>query len=163
MVKNLFLHSALALAPLFILGLNLTILGTVEAQPTPELGAGKLVVSVQGFEQTKGQACLSLFASAEGFPSKATNAVQSRCVEVTGNAVTITFEGLKPGSYAVAVFHDINKDGVLNQNRFGIPTERFGFSNNPRIVAGPPKFADSRVNLLGPATDIQIKLRGLLG
>jgi uncharacterized protein (DUF2141 family) len=163
MNKNTFFRSVRAFAPLLVVFLNLTMLGKAEAQSTPELANGKLVVSVQGFEQSKGQACFSLFASPQGFPSKAANALQSRCVEVTDNAITITFDGLKPGNYAVAVFHDINKDGVLNQNRLGIPTERFGFSNNPRIVAGPPKFGDSRVVLMGQETTIQIKLRGLLG
>jgi uncharacterized protein (DUF2141 family) len=131
--------------------------------PSISPSPGKLTVVVQGIEQPQGQVCLSLFASAQGFPSKAASAVQSRCVEITNRSVAVTFENLKPGNYAVAVFHDVNKDGVLNQNRLGIPTERFGFSNNPRIFAGPPKFADSTVLLAGQETSIQIRLRGLLG
>jgi uncharacterized protein (DUF2141 family) len=170
MNKNFFSRSLRAFAPalpLFMVCSNLVL--TSQAQPltppSPEQtnATGRLVVAVQGLEQIKGQVCLSLFNKAQGFPSKASGALQSRCVEVTNSSMTVTFEGLQTGNYAVAVFHDINKDGTLNQNRLGIPTERFGFSNNPRIIAGPPKFSDSSVLLAGQETTIQIKLRGLLG
>jgi uncharacterized protein (DUF2141 family) len=139
---------------------------TATTSPAPNattVAPGKLIVTVEGIQQVKGQVCFSLFASAQGFPSKADNALQSRCVDVTGNTVTMAFDKLQPGNYAVAAFHDVNKDGVLNQNGLGIPSERFGFSNNPRIFAGPPKFSSAAVLLAGQETNINIRLRGLLG
>ena len=68
---------------------------------------------------------------------------------------------MKPGNYAVALIHDANADGILNSNSFGMPTEGFGFSNNPLILTGPPKFNNAAVAVAGANTDIQIKLQYL--
>jgi uncharacterized protein (DUF2141 family) len=43
-----------------------------------------------------------------------------------------------PGTYAVAMFHDENNNGHLDENALGIPTEGYGFSNNPTLYLGPP-------------------------
>lgn len=54
----------------------------------------------------------------------------------------------KPGVYAIAVYHDedasqkINRGGIL-----GIPTEGFGFSNNPPTIASLPAFRAVRINI----------------
>lgn len=149
--------------PLLVATFGLTLSSLTMPTISLAQATSKLTVTIQGIEQTQGQICLSLFANAQGFPSTPGSALQSRCIEVTGRTTSVTFDGLQPGNYAVAVFHDVNKDGVLNQNRLGIPTERFGFSNNPRIFAGPPKFSDSTILLAGQETNIQIRLRGLLG
>ena len=56
---------------------------------------------------------------------------------------TLSFRDIAPGAYAIAVLHDENRDGKMN-TRIGIPREGFGFSNNPVIRMGPPKFAAAR-------------------
>ncbi|WP_225207381.1 DUF2141 domain-containing protein [Novosphingobium huizhouense] len=53
-----------------------------------------------------------------------------------------------PGVYALAVYHDedasqtINRGGVL-----GIPTEGFGFSNDPPTIASLPAFRSVRLHI----------------
>lgn len=126
---------------------------------TEALPNSNLVITVQGLKSQRGQVCLSLFANGRGFPDRETDAVQTRCVKVTSISLVVAFENLQPGSYAVAAFHDVNGDGKLKRSVFGIPTEEFGFSQNPQIVAGPPKFGDSAVFVAGLETDIQIKLQ----
>ncbi|MGB7413484.1 MAG: DUF2141 domain-containing protein [Thermosynechococcaceae cyanobacterium] len=119
-----------------------------------------LTVKVNGFRSQKGQLCLSLFSKAQGFPTSSSGATQAKCLKA--NAPQITFKNLNSGSYAIAVFHDANGDGVLNRNGIGIPTEGFGFSRNPRIMTGPPRFSDSAVFLAGPGQNINIKLNYML-
>jgi uncharacterized protein (DUF2141 family) len=116
-----------------------------------------LTVTIDGLKTQQGQICLSLFSSGQGFPGQG-GATQSRCVRATEAPLTVSFENLAVGSYAIAVFHDVNDDGVLNRNLLGIPTEGFGFSRNPRILAGPPRFGDSAVLVVGAETNIQIQL-----
>lgn len=123
----------------------------------------QLAVEVDGLRNQQGQICLSLFASGRGFPSSGTNAVQNRCVAITAIPQLVTFENLQPGSYAVAVLHDINSDSKANRNFLGIPLEGFGFSGNPVIRTSPPKFNDAVVLVAGPRTNIQIQLNYLLG
>lgn len=43
---------------------------------------------------------------------------------------------------AVSAFLDSNGNGSLDKNSFGIPTEAYGFSNNPKRGFGPPRFEE---------------------
>ncbi|MBD2326488.1 DUF2141 domain-containing protein [Alkalinema sp. FACHB-956] len=122
-----------------------------------------LVVEIDGLKNQKGQVCLSLFSSSKGFPSNGTQAVRSQCVKITSDAPQITFSNLRAGSYAVAVLHDANSDNQLNRNALGIPTEGFGFSRNPAIRAGAPKFSEAAVVVAGPNTSLQVQMKYLFG
>ncbi len=60
-----------------------------------------------------------------------------------GQAGHIMLPSVAPGTYALSVIHDEDSNGRLN--RFlAIPREGFGFSRNPRIRMGPPRFEDVR-------------------
>ena len=121
-----------------------------------------LSIKIDGIKSQKGQVCFSLFSSSQGFPANEKKALKSRCVKVADKYIQTNFGKLKAGSYAVAVIHDANADGTLNSNAIGIPKEGFGFSRNPRILTGPPKFGDSAIFVVGPNTNIYIKLQYLL-
>jgi uncharacterized protein (DUF2141 family) len=54
--------------------------------------------------------------------------------------VIATFENLPAGDYAVRAFHDVNGDGEMNTNPFGMPTEPFAFSNNAVGNMGPARW-----------------------
>ncbi len=122
-----------------------------------------LTVTVSGLKKQSGQVCLSLFANSRGFPSSSDNALQSQCVKVGSVPLAITFRNLKAGSYAVSAIHDANDDSTLDRNFLGIPTEGVGFSRNPKIRVGPPKFNDSAILINASTTSIQIHLQYLLG
>ncbi|KYC41284.1 hypothetical protein WA1_22635 [Scytonema hofmannii PCC 7110] len=123
----------------------------------------QLTVEINGLKNRQGQVCLSLFASSRGFPSNSSSAIQSQCVAIAATPLSVTFKNLQPGSYAVAVLHDTNKDNKANRNGLGIPIEGFGFSENPVIRTGPPRFNDAAVLVAGSTTNIQIQLNYLLG
>jgi uncharacterized protein (DUF2141 family) len=120
---------------------------------------GKLTVEIDGLKNKEGQICASIFASSEGFPGDRDRVLQKQCTKITGTPFPITFDNLKAGSYAVAVFHDQNNDSTLNSNLFGIPSEGFGFSSNPEIRARAPKFSEAAFLVAGPDTNIQIQLK----
>ncbi|MBD2510305.1 MULTISPECIES: DUF2141 domain-containing protein [unclassified Nostoc] len=120
---------------------------------------GKLTLEIDGLKNKEGQVCTSIFASSEGFPSDRDRGLQKQCTKITDTPLSITFENLKAGNYAVAVFHDQNNDRILNSNVFGIPKEGFGFSRNPEIRTGAPKFGEAAFLVAGPNTNIQIQLK----
>jgi len=59
----------------------------------------------------------------------------------------LTFEGLKPGRYAVMAFQDVNGDGRLNVWPIGLPKEPYGFSNGARGTFGPARWKDAAFDL----------------
>ncbi|MBT9312739.1 DUF2141 domain-containing protein [Leptothoe kymatousa] len=137
-----------------VLGVVTLLLGAYPGQAQTE--PAQLTVDIRGFKAPQGQVCLNLFDSSTGFPSDRNQALQSLCQAATETAVI--FEDLAPGSYAVSVFHDANEDNELNRNFVGMPTEGFGFSRNPTVRVGPPKFGDAVVLVAGTETHIEIEL-----
>jgi uncharacterized protein (DUF2141 family) len=137
--------------------------GLVFSSSVEAITSGNLTVTIDGLKSQKGQVCLSVFSSSQGFPNKNDRALAIQCVKLAGSSPTATFGNLKAGNYAIAVIHDANSDSKLNSNAFGIPTEGFGFSRNPKILTGPPKFADSSVLVVGASTDVQIQMQYLFG
>jgi uncharacterized protein (DUF2141 family) len=121
-----------------------------------------LTVQIDGLKNPSGQVCLSVFGSSQGFPDRSDRAVKSRCVKITDIPLTVTFEDLPAGSYAIAAFHDSTSSGQLRRGALGIPVEEFGFSGNPAILTGPPSFQDAAVLVVGRTTKVQIQLHSLL-
>lgn len=86
----------------------------------------------------------------------------ARHLSVPATAATeLDFADLSPGGYAVALFHDENDNGRLDK-RFGIPTEGFGFSNNPHFWFGPPSFKAAKMTLTAGPMDETVRLTYLL-
>lgn len=124
---------------------------------------GSLEVKFNSLKNANGQVCLTLFGGPKGFPAggKGSNLKSARCVAVAKGSSNVTFTNLPYGNYAIAAIHDMNSDGQLNKNAFGLPSEGFGFSNNPALRYGPASFADSQFFLSGTKTVVQIQMRYL--
>ncbi len=142
----------------------LSVIGNLAFLPSAEGSINSnLSVTVNGLKDQKGQVCFSLFSSSRGFPSNDKRAIKAQCVKLGDSNVKLNIPSLKAGTYALAMFHDKNGDGKLNTNALGIPKEGFGFSRNPRILTGPPKFGDSAVFVVGSSTNIQIDMNYFFG
>ena len=46
---------------------------------------------------------------------------------------------------SVSAYHDKNASEKLDKSSFGVPTEAYGFSNNPKRGFGPPKFSETAI------------------
>ncbi len=105
---------------------------------------------VAGVRVGNGLVRFAIFNEARGFPDAN---FAARTLTVESNQSEVTTELAESGRIAVAVYQDINNDGTLNVNRFGIPTEPFAFSNNAMGTRGPPTFDAAAVDLNGPHHD----------
>ena len=85
-------------------------------------------------------------------------AIGQRRLDVAAGERTATFDGLPAGDYAAKAFHDVDGDGELNTNPFGIPTEPYAFSNNAVGNMGPASWDRARFPVSG-ATAQTISLR----
>ncbi|QSV70280.1 MAG: DUF2141 domain-containing protein [Aphanizomenon flos-aquae KM1D3_PB] len=154
------LHKTSSLGLMLLLPIlgNLLFLANAKA----ELNSS-LTIEVEGLRNKSGQICATLFDKSQGFPTDSKNALQSQCIKITKISQKLTFDNLRAGSYAVALIHDANENGNLDTGSFGAPIEGFGFSNNPEVFTGPPKFNDSAVAVSKTNTDIKIKMKYFFG
>ncbi|WP_294076708.1 DUF2141 domain-containing protein [Sphingomonas sp.] len=119
-----------------------------------------LELDVQGLRSAKGVLQLCLTTRPDSFPDcKGDPRAVTRTVPAA--APVIRIDGLAPGSYAAAIIHDENGNKRLD-TVMGIPREGFGFSRNPRIGFGPPKFDAARFPLDNGSAPQPVKMRYLL-
>ena len=120
---------------------------------------GDLNVAIEGLQNTQGVVCLKIFSGRRGFPSENINVADEACVAIDTMPLTVTFDDLAFGNYAIALYHDSNGDGQFNRGTFGIPVEGFGFSNNPAIRMGPAEFEEAMFLWAGARTAITIQMQ----
>ncbi|MES2056162.1 MAG: DUF2141 domain-containing protein [Pseudomonadota bacterium] len=133
---------------------------TVVALLPGAMPVADLHVDIQKLRSAKGMIRVCLTADPKNFPGCVDD---SRAVtrSVRADAPNIVFQALPQGDYAVAVIHDENGNKKLDTFA-GIPREGFGFSRNPAIGFGPPKFAAARFSLTSDATEQPIRMKYLL-
>ena len=104
----------------------------------PIIQAATIEVQLENVAKPEGQILIALFKGEAQW--KASQGMIERAVPVTRDTVTIEFDDVPAGEYAIRLFHDIDNDGQLETGRFGIPTEPYGFSNNVQVRFGPPQY-----------------------
>ncbi len=119
-----------------------------------------LDVGIDHVRSAKGLLRVCLTADPENFPACVDDA-DAITRSVPAGAHAMHFDGLPLGNYAVAVIHDENGNAKLDTFA-GIPREGFGFSRNPAIRFGPPRFAAARFAVTGDANRQQITMRYIL-
>ena len=78
--------------------------------------------------------------------------------KASSGTVELQVRNVKPGTYAIAVFHDVNGNGKLDRSFIGLPNEPYGFSNDVGR-RGPPNFEAARIVVREPATTVVIPIR----
>jgi uncharacterized protein (DUF2141 family) len=119
--------------------------------------ATELTVKVTDIRTFKGNVAIAVIDSETNWsPQGKPVAVQS--VAATGSEVTFHFADLPPGAYALQVMHDENGNGKLDTNLLGVPTEGYGFSNNPQVMRRA-RFDEARFKLDGASATLVVRLR----
>jgi uncharacterized protein (DUF2141 family) len=98
-----------------------------------------------------GSVMVSLFDSEAAYAGGGAP-VRRAQVDVAGGKRSAAFADLPPGNYAMKAFHDVNGDGRMNANPFGVPIEPVAFSNNAPPNMGPAKWDRAHFTLRGATT-----------
>lgn len=102
----------------------------------------------------QGRVMIAVFDSEAGYngdrPVRSVTAEPGKPVRV---------EGLAPGRYAIKSFHDVNGDGRMNTNPFGMPIEPFAFSNNARGHMGPASWSDAAFEVSASGANQTLRLK----
>lgn len=120
-------------------------LGT--AATTPVLAQDSSVTFEFETGARTGSVMVVLFSSQAGYDRN--QPVASMAVPASSSPVTVTFEGLAPGSYGMTSFHDVDGDGEMDTNPFGMPVEPYAFPNNAVGNMGPASWERARFNVSG--------------
>lgn len=118
--------------------------------------AGEVTVTVADVRSANGTVGLSIVDSADAWDDKARPVVLTQLPARAGDVVFRA--DLPPGRYAASVMHDENGNGKLDTNFVGMPTEGYGFSNNPDVLR-KATFDEARFEVGADGAAITIRLR----
>jgi uncharacterized protein (DUF2141 family) len=104
-----------------------------------QASAARIIVTIDGLKSAQGTVFVGLYASPAKFLQGNQADAQKR-VRASSGPVTVAFDNLAPGTYAVGAFHDENGNDHLDTNFLGLPVEGYALSNGVRAVMAKPTF-----------------------
>lgn len=117
------------------------------------------IVKVTNLEDVKGTLYVGWYNEANDFRVNEKAIFRSEIEVNNQSEVIIPFKDIPPGIYAIAVFLDENDNYKLEKNLFGIPTEKYGFSNNILPALRPATFEEAAFTLSKEKKTVSIKLK----
>jgi len=130
------------------------------ATPPPQ----DVSVLVTGLRSSRGQVMACVTAKPASFPDCGKDPAAAKLIVPVhpGSSLALDFGPLRPGDYAISVFHDENANGKLDKVLV-IPSEGFVFSRDAPVRFGPPKFAAAAFPVAGTPVHETIRMRYMLG
>ncbi|MEI6312523.1 MAG: DUF2141 domain-containing protein [Bacteroidota bacterium] len=100
---------------------------------------------------------ISIYGVHNDFPSTS-DQLKTFAFKINSSNYTAILKGIKYGTYAIAMYQDENNSGQINKNMLGIPTERYGFSQNyiPKLRA--PSFDNCKFEFNEKTSSINIEM-----
>ena len=145
--------AAIALAAAFICG----------AAPA---AANSVTVTITDLRADDGEyrgvvrACLTSLQNA--FPRCNRDPNAKRVTVRAGARVTVRFDNVAPGDYAIAILHDENEDGKANRVLGMAPREGYGFSRDAPVRMAPPEWDDAVFQMGREAQRMTVRMRYFL-
>jgi uncharacterized protein (DUF2141 family) len=138
-MKNLILTFALALTTLFSF--------------SQEDKGITISVTIDNVKNDTGKVMLALHTSETFMKGKG---IKNTETEIKDGKVTITFENVLPGDYAIMALHDENENGRMDFQDNGMPLESYGISNNVMSFE-PPVYDDAKFKVEGENLELNIR------
>ncbi len=133
---------------------------TGPASGQAEAPSGSIDLSIEGARSQRGMIRICLSANPGHFPDCSRDS-SARTANIPATATSARFDHLAPGTYAVSLIHDENSNGRMDTTLM-MPREGFGFSRNPRIGMGPPRFQSASFTVEAGAVHQTVRMRYML-
>lgn len=104
-----------------------------------ESSEASLWLTIENVQAPQGIIWVGIYDSESTYLIKEKAIISRFDVNNTGD-VQLEIPELSYGTYAIALFHDINNNGELDRSFVGIPKEPYAFSKRPKSKLRLPKF-----------------------
>ena len=140
--------------------LVLSSLGAAPAIAQPSAPTYNVTVEIDGLRDAKGVVRLCMTADRAAFPQCKKGSAMTGTVNASKATVRYTFHNVPAGTYAIAAFHDANRNGKMDR-MMAMPTEGFAFSENPPMRPRAPRFDEADFAVAGPKIE-KLRVRYIL-
>ena len=143
-----------------VLALSLSAFGGSVVGSAWAQSAATITVKIDGLKGSEGVALVVLYDSAESW-LKVPKAAQAVPAKITGSALSVELKGVKPGTYAISVIHDENKNNELDMRwlPYPKPKEGSGASGDSANSKLAPKWESSKFEVPADGKTINVSVR----
>ncbi len=107
----------------------------------PEEKKKPLVIVIDNLESATAPVVMGFYSPGNDFLNEHDQYKKFKVSPRKGKLVA-RVSSLPYGTYAIALYQDVNSNGQLDKNALGIPQEPYAFSNNYKPVIAAPVFSD---------------------
>jgi uncharacterized protein (DUF2141 family) len=130
------------------------------AAPACAGDAATLTIKIERVSKNRGNIRIAVYDGANWGGTNGVPIAGAVVPAVPGETVVV-LKDLKPGIYAIKTFQDENRNEKMDFDWFGIPTERFGFSNDAKPKFQQPSFDQAKFEVGPGINETMITLRWL--
>lgn len=112
-----------------------------------------ITVTIDNVNNDNGKVLMSLHSPETFMKGKGILDAES---DIKDGKVTVTFENVLPGEYAIMAMHDENDNKRMDFQDNGMPKESYGMSNNP-MSFGPPQYGDAKFKVENKDLELSIR------
>ena len=118
---------------------------TIAAAPSVDTTPQKapLTLIVNNLRSTTAPVTIGVYGTDNKFPDPKDQLKEYKFTP-NGKQLTAKITNLKFGTYALAIYQDVNNNGKIDKTIIGIPTEPYAFSNNYKPTVKAPSFDDCK-------------------
>ena len=120
--------------------------------------SGNIIIHIHDIKDVTGEILAGLYDSQKTF-RKVKRVYKYSTKPVEGIQEKMVIEDVHFGTYAIAVFQDVNGNNKFDSNLFGIPKESFGFSTNFIVKRRAPKFKEVEFTHNQGVTEMHIEMQ----
>lgn len=121
-------------------------------------GENEIRIAVTGVKNSVGLISADLYPNdKEGFLKKHAR-LERRRFAARAPVTTFCLPAPEAGKFAVTIYHDRNANQDFDKNGFGIPTEPWGVSMNPKVRLRAPHVDEAIFDVSETGADVEIKL-----
>jgi hypothetical protein len=92
------------------------------------------------------------------FPTQQKHSFAKELIPGKTGEITVTWDDVPEGEYALAVYQDIDNSGRMKSNMFGYPKEPFAFTQNFIPKMSKPKFDQCKITFNATNSMFEVKL-----
>lgn len=122
-----------------------------------------VTVRVYGVTEPTGTINVGLYTGPDTWLTPGYTYAKTVSVGAAGEVVVAVLPDVPPGVYAISLYQDVDGDGDMSRDAFGIPSEPWGMSNDAQGVLGPPSFEAASIRVRGQQPTFDVNLRRGLG
>jgi len=124
----------------------------------PVAGAATLTVHVGNIDPRGGDLHVALYNEKQ-WPDNDAKPIVDMIVPAAAPVTTVVMKDVEPGLYGIKSFQDVNRNGEFDQNFFGLPLERYGFSRDAKPFLSAPSFDKTKFPIADGANEITFHLQ----